>query len=495
MLWLYVIGLVLSSAFTVISQESGPFIGQSNRNGLIFPGQLVITFRRGVDLRSLMSSMERATVEQGMMDGPRQIGVRTFVLSLKEPFTVQPSSEPPDLIRTTMDAKRAFESRDYVESVEPVYIVYPFRIPNDPRYSAMWHYHTRGTGVLEAPGGANFPGAWASTIGDAAIKVAVIDTGILLNEPEFRNSPNLLPGVDLIADPWMANDDDSGTNGDSLDYDDDPTDPGDSVEAFECGTLQWRAREDSWHGSHVGGTVGAGRTDDGNGISGATWQVSIIPIRALGRCGGRTDDIANAIRWAAGVSVAGVKDNPHGPVDIINLSLGLNMPCSEVQLTLQSAINDALAAGVLTVAAAGNDSIDVSGVSPAGCDNVITVAAGDWRGFLANQYSNFGDDVDIMAPGGDVRRDDNNDGNGDGILSVVKGGFEYYNGTSMAAPHVAGAVALLLAKDSALRAMSGPAKLAEVTRRLHKSAAPRSDIECPKSCGAGLLDVEKLIEE
>jgi serine protease len=112
---------------------------------------------------------------------------------------------------------------------------------------------------------------------------------------------------------------------------------------------------------------------------------------------------------------------------------------------------------------------------------VITVAASDRRGYLATRYSNFGARVDIMAPGGDVRQDSDSDGNPDGVLSMVDGGYAYYNGTSMAAPHTAGVAALLLAEDGA--------RTPDQIRSLLKTRAMKRTVtQCPKPCGAGLLN-------
>ena len=485
---------VLILVFSAQAQERAPSFGRAESGSLIVPGELIIKFKPEVDVRSLIRTDGRSSYFNGESRPPKQIGQNTILVSVNEWFTVNPSRIDSDLTERTLEAKLKYESHPEVSHVEPVYLAFPFRTPNDELYGSMWHYHARGSGGLRALGGANFAEAWRRTTGSKLIKIAVLDTGILLDEPEFKNSPNILPGADFISNPWSANDNDPGQPDDGTDYDNDPTDEGDAYSAFECSPLQWKPKGNTWHGSHVAGIAGAGNTNNEEGIAGSVWHVSIIPVRVLGRCGGRTDDIASAIRWAAGIPVAGIESNPHGPADIINLSLGGLEPCSNVQATIQDSINEALNFGSITVAAAGNEGIDVSGVFPAGCDNVITVAASDMRGNLTG-YSNFGAGVDIMAPGGDIGRDDNSDGVPDGVLSVVKGGYSHYMGTSMAAPHVSGALALLLASDDSLRRMAGPKKLEEVVKRLRNSAVPRTNSECPRFCGAGLLDTGKLVGE
>jgi serine protease len=134
--------------------------------------------------------------------------------------------------------------------------------------------------------------------------------------------------------------------------------------------------------------------------------------------------------------------------------------------------------------AAGNDATDASQVLPASCNGVITVAASDARGQLVERYSNYGSTVEIMAPGGDVNRDDDRDGNPDGVLSTVQGGYAYYNGTSMATPHVAGVAALWLAQVPSLTA-------AQLAADLQRFALPRTAAQCPDPCGAGLLNADR----
>jgi serine protease len=362
-----------------------------------------------------------------------------------------------------------------VEYAQPNYILHIANTtPNDPRYPEQWHYFNNGTAADKSPGGISLPQAWDENTGDAGIVVAVIDTGILPNHPDIAGSPNLVAGYDMISNSDIANDGDLRDN--------DPTDPGDAVAFGECYPGS-PSMPDSWHGTHVAGTIGVGRTNNGLGIAGINWNVSVQAVRVLGKCGATTVDINDSIRWAAGLPVPGVPNNTT-PADVINMSLGSppGYPCSQSPST-QAAINDAVTAGVTVVVAAGNDATDASLVFPASCDNVITVAASDYRGYLVSRYSNYGNTVEIMAPGGDVQRDDNNDGKPDGVLSMVHtndGTYAWYNGTSMAAPHVAGAAALLLAQHPGLSP-------ADVLTRLQDRALPRTSTECPQPCGAGLL--------
>ena len=471
------------------AQQKSPFSRAPKDGARIYPGQIVITFKPGTNVSASIAQLTASRDSIAPLAAPLILRPQTIAFSLRTAFNPAKTEIQPNVFFQTWKAVIAYRSRPNVLSAEPIYLAGPFRQPNDPEYPRMWHYRSR----TATPGGANFEGAWRKTVGNRNIKIAVIDTGILPNEPEFHGSRNILSGADLISDPWMANDGDGGNPEDNLDYDRNPTDPGDGVKPFECGLSQWEAMPNSWHGSHVSGTAGAGRTNDRAGIAGAIWKVSIIPVRVLGRCGGTTLDIAQAILWAAGYSVRGIPKSPHGPADVINLSLGGDQPCSSVQSTIQAAINDATKAGSIVVAAAGNSNADAAGFYPASCKNVITVAASDARGRLATSYSNYGKRIDIMAPGGDVHADHNRDGDPDGILSVVKNRYEHYNGTSMAAPHVAAAVALLLSQNPRIRSMKGPKKFDTVRDLLHASAAKRTRVQCPRPCGAGLLDAGALL--
>ena len=372
----------------------------------------------------------------------------------------------------TLDLIRQLRARPDVQYAHPNYILRILdRLPNDPRFPEQWHYHNHGPAPGKSPGGISLPRAWDTSTGSPGIVVAVLDTGILPNHPDIAGSPNVVAGFDMISDSATANDG-GGRDGD-------PTDPGDAVAANECFPGS-PALPHSWHGTHVAGTIGVGRTDNGAGVAGINWNVRVQAVRVLGKCGGTIADINDGIRWAAGAPIPGVPANPT-PARVINMSLGAGpgLPCSASPST-QAAINDAVGAGAAVVVAAGNDAADASDFLPASCENVITVAASDARGHLVTRYSNFGPAVEVMAPGGDVARDDDGDGNNDGVLSMVQGGYARYNGTSMAAPHVAGVAALYLAQEPALT----PAQL---LTELQNHALPRTAEQCPRPCGAGLL--------
>lgn len=425
-------------------------------------------------------------LDLGLEPAPRSASGGTVVYRLRPDFRLGPEASE-DADRRIEDVAAALSARPDVEFAQVNWILTPHqgdaaassvdRTPDDPGYPAQWHYHALGVGTDRSAGGISLPSGWSGGVGQRDVVVAVLDTGILPAHEDVAGASNIGGGYDMITDPARAND------GDGRDAD--PTDAGDAVAANECGPGR-PARGNSWHGTHVGGTIGAGGTDNATGVAGINWSVRLMSVRVLGRCGGSTVDINDGIRWAAGLSVPGVPDNPT-PARVINMSLGAPVPCSASPST-QAAIDDAAAAGALVVVSAGNDAMDAAGAFPASCDNVLTVAASDARGHLAARYSNFGAVVDILAPGGDVRRDDDGDGTADGVLSLTQGGYSLANGTSMAAPHVSGVAALVFAAEPGRTA-------AEVEALLKAEAAPRDSAACPQPCGAGLLSAAFLASD
>lgn len=431
------------------------------------PGQVILKYKAGEP------TMTAAEARAEGMEHVRETSGGEYVYSLFAD-TIGTLSATAARERT-LAMVQDMSARDEIEYAQPNYLLHIVRTPDDPGYASQWHYFDNGRGNDEAPGGINLPDAWDTTVGDPAVVIAVIDTGILPDHPDITGSPNLAAGFDMIDDPFTAND---GNGRDS-----DPSDPGDGTSAGECGPGS-PPQPDSWHGTHVAGTVGVGNTDNDSGVAGVNWNSRVQSVRALGRCGGSIVDINDGIRWAAGLPVPGAPINAT-PARVINMSLGAGAPCSASPST-QSAINDAVAAGVTVVVAAGNEAQDAGNSFPASCDNVITVAASNFNGELVSRYSNFGADVEIMAPGGDTQRDDNNDGNPDGVLSMVEGGFAFFNGTSMASPHVAGVAGLLLAQDASLTPQ-------EIQDLITTNAILRDNQQCPEPCGAGLLNANIVV--
>lgn len=346
-----------------------------------------------------------------------------------------------------------------IEYAEPDRIMTHMATPTDPRYTDQWHYY-------EATGGLRLPAAWDVSTGTGVV-VAVIDTGF---RPHVDLSGQLLTGYDFISTAAIGND---GNGRDS-----DASDPGDAVTAGSCGNGQPTSDQpSSWHGTHVAGTIAA-RTNNGAGVAGVAYNAKVLPVRVLGKCGGYTSDIADAITWSSGGTVSGVPANAN-KARVLNLSLGGGGACDA---TTQTAINGARQRGAVVIVAAGNSAVNVSNASPANCSGVVAVAATGRTGGRAS-YSNFGTLIDVAAPGGD---------GASGVLSTLNTGtgapasdsYASYQGTSMATPHVAGVAALMLAVNTNLTPDEIEAKL--------KSTARAFPATC-SGCGTGIVDATAAV--
>src|SRR5262245_20311965 len=307
--------------------------------------------------------------------------------------------------RSTEDAVERLRRNPAVEYAEPDYIMQAALAPADPSYPLLWGLHNIGQtgGAPGADIGAE--SAWTITVGDRSVLVGVLDSGIDYNHPDLRDNiwtnPGEIPGNGVDDDGDGFIDDVHGW--DFVNDDGDPMD-------------------DFGHGTHVAGTIGA-LGDNDQGVTGVAWRVSLVPLKFLNSTGnGSTSDAVAAINYAIQIGV-NVLNNSWGSYDISQ--------------TLSDAIRDAEAANIVFVCAAGNNGSnnDVLPFYPASyaIDNVISVAATDQTDRKA-VFSNYGPgSVHLGAPGVDI------------FSTLPQAHYGSLSGTSMAAPHVSGAAALIRA--------------------------------------------------
>jgi serine protease len=413
-------------------------------------------------------------------------------------------------------------SVEYAEPDRPVYALQT--VPPDVGFTTrLWHYYAptsvfvaAGKSVV-ATGGANLPGAWNVLRGSRKVVVALVDNGVVRTHPEIASA--LLPGYDFVSQNALglpnflvAND------GDGRDAD--PNDPGDWITAAErannaaCDDPNAPAGQidSSWHGTHMAGTIVGvwgngvgGAPPAGTSTAGIAPNVRLLPVRALGKCGGSESDVADAITWAAGGTVPPVPANPN-PAQIINLSLGGQGACSQ---TYATAIATAVANGALLVVASGNEAGAVD--APANCASpgVLAVAAHTIEGDKAD-YSNFGAQVGLSSPGGGTPRtlpttvtDTDNafytwsslmfgpttqtSADSQGRSGPAIAGF---TGTSSATAHVSAVAALV----KSLQRNATPAQVR--TFLVNNTRAHPAGGFClanPGSCGSGLLDATAAV--
>lgn len=381
------------------------------------PGEVIVQFSENVrQAQSMMSTLGLQTQSQ---DTKRRM-LFTFPKNTLRTLSTEMAFATPELrlkYETLLYIKQLRKRPEIVEA-SPNYQWQAFQTPNDTLYRYQWNLSL-----------INLPQAWNTTVGESFVVVAVPDTGVLLGHPDLQNK--LVQGYDFVASRNTEVDNDRG-------IDSDPNDPGDQ---FPGGS--------TFHGTHVAGTIAA-HTNNNEGVASIGWKTSVMPLRVLGKGGiGFDYDIEQAIRFAAGFpNDSGTV--PARPADIINLSLG----GPDFSPGFQRLLTEVRNAGVIIVAASGNEDTDVP-MYPASLDGVISVGAVDINKRRAS-YSNFGTTLDVVAPGGDRTPDLNGDGMPDTILSTMgddqrnsrvglEFSYDYSAGTSMAAPHVAGVISLMKA--------------------------------------------------
>ena len=457
-----------------------------------------------------------------------------------------------DLLDTALAALRADSEVLYAT---PDRRAHAHAIPNDPLFVAnpgpgqagrtgQWYLNAIAStpaGIGSTTAATNAVAAWDTTTGSASLVIAVIDTGVLPNHPDLAG--RLLPGFDFVGA-----DDGSGANppagatfltaNDGNGWDSDPTDPGDWIDAADlakpffasCGP----ASPSSWHGTRVSGMLAAA-TNNGIGVAGITWSGKLLPVRALGKCGGFDSDIIAGMRWAAGLAVPGAPANSN-KAQVINLSLGGVGVCGAAY---QSAVTAVIAAGVTIVASAGNEGGPVD--APANCTGVLGITAVRHLGTKV-AFGNVSGSIDgtagtvaLAAPGGNCVLSgagdpclfslDTTTNTGTTVPVTTLSGYTYTNqtnfniGTSFSSPIVAGIAGLMssvnpqltpdllairlkasarafpnVATDSA----GNPLPLCRVAVSTTKVPDTSQQIECnctTTTCGAGLADAARAVAE
>jgi serine protease len=333
-------------------------------------------------------------------------------------------------------------------------------IPNDALFGGQWYLQAT------QPSAINAIAAWDQGQGVNGVVVAVLDTGILYDHPDLGRGDRggkLLPGYDFVSGIDQANDDTA--------RDANPSDPGDWILISDQNNPAFfgcLASDSSWHGTRVAGMIGA-LSNNGVGVAGVSWNSFLLPVRVLGKCGGKDSDIIAGMRWAAGLPVAGVPDNPT-PARILNMSLGATSPCEPSYLDV---IQELTEHKVLVVISAGNEGTVVS--SPANCPGVAAIAAIRHAGSKVG-FSNLGPEVAIAAPGGNCVNVNggpclfsldttSNSGTTNPGANIYTSQTNFNLGTSFSAPIVSGVAALMLAENFNL-------STAEMLDRLREGARP-----------------------
>ena len=458
------------------------------------------------------------------MAGSRQFSPSMHVMLL--PQTLYGAEVAAALEKLRADASVAFADVDERR--------YPHTLPNDPLFlqtataSGQWYMLPPNTATPTSDAAAtDAVSAWGITQGSSGTVIADVDNGIRFDHPDLLRAGfggRLLPGYDFVGqDLNSTNSAPLGTflvanDGDG--WDPDPSDPGDWVDSTDLkNTLVFpskncSAENSSWHGTRVMGVLGA-LTNNNVGIAGMSWNPYLLPVRALGKCGGLDSDIIAGIMWSVGMTVFddsgnAVPDNPY-PADIINLSLGgTGGSCPS---SYQNLVTQLTGMSVLVVASAGNESgpVDI----PANCPGVLAVAGLRNVGTKVG-YSSLGPEVGIGAPAGNcvntaagspcLRSIDTtvNEGltipAGNGYTDQTNSNL----GTSFSAPIVSGIAALMRAANANLTPPQLIARIKASATRYPQPAGvalcvngSTSNVECActtTTCGAGMVNAFSAVK-
>lgn len=383
-------------------------------------------------------------------------------------------------------------------------------VPNDPLFTGQWYLKSAQPAAIRADA------AWDITRGGAspsAVIVAVLDTGVRFEHPDLGRAATggkLLPGYDFISADANGQ---FATANDGDGWDGDPSDPGDYLTATDLANPPFKGAkcgangsndqpvDSSWHGTRVSGLIAAA-ADNNTGITGAGFNIRVLPVRVLGRCGGYDSDVLAGMYWAAGlllpppliVSVPPI--NPY-PAQVINMSLGAAGACSELYA---SAVKDITAHSVIIVASAGNEGTAVD--APANCAGVVAVAGLRHAGTKVG-YSNLGPEVAISAPAGNCINIGSNEpclfsldttsnaGKTQPAASIYTDQHDSNVGTSFSAPLVAATLGLMKAANPALTPEQLVARLQSSAR-----AFPRTSdtIPTPPTCALPTVKTDQSSE-
>lgn len=475
----------------------------------------------GAETRGLAARVSR------LLSYQRAIGGNMSVVSLERQYSA-------DELQTVLASLR---SDPRVALAEPDRRVRAHAYtPNDPLYTGQWYLKAAQVAATRTDS------AWDITRGGASpaastVVVAVIDSGVRFDHPDLRRAEQggkLLAGYDFVSGETVNGQTVYATANDGDGWDNDPSDPGDFLTQTDLNNPPFRNADcgggdngnlpldSSWHGTRVAGLIAAD-TDNATGIAGTGFNVRILPVRALGKCGGHDSDVLAAMYWSAGMilppplalSVPPVNTTP---AHVINLSLGSTGSCTS---TYAEAVRDITARGVLIVVSAGNEGAAVD--SPANCTGALAVAGLRHAGTKVG-YSNLGPQIALGAPAGNCV----NITAGSACLFSLdtttnlgltipgaSGYTDQFNsnvGTSFSAPLVSGVAALMKAVNPSLTPSQLTSRLKLTTRPyptvsdtvpappacVSPTQDPLQDTECicnTAVCGTGMLDASAAVTD